>query len=300
MVVCFARLRPIWMDSLRHNHTASSLIKGILKFFLVIGLIGSLHCSHGESASDPYGVWDATLTAPTPTPFSAIEPYEAFYEVGWEGLAAGGVDVKIFASRDRKKRRITARGGPSELIRKLWDYHADYYGEAGANGEVPSWFHIDERIAKKKLLSDATFTPDAVFACHHFTDEVKPWVFTPLPGVRDLFAAMLLIRSQPLQNGDHIRLTIFPDRNPYLVDLTVAGRDTQTIIGKKIPSIRFTIRIRTIELFGDHRGQLAPHRKFRSGRVWISDDNRRLPLRAEVDVFVGSVYCELTSVAPGL
>lgn len=288
------------MDSFRHSHNAASLIKGRLKSFLLAGLIGGLRCLYGESAPDPYAVWDATLTPPTAAPFPSIEPFEAFYEFGWEGFAAGGVKVTISECPGRWKKRIMVKGGPSELIRKLWDYQAEYYGEAGANGEVPSWFHINEKIAKKRLLSDATFTPDAVFACHHFTDEIKPWLFTSLPGVRDLFAAMLLIRSQPLHNGDHIRLTIFPDRNPYLVDLTVAGRDTQTIIGKKIPSIRFTIRIRTIELCGDHRGQLAPHRKFRSGRVWISDDNRRLPLRAEVDVFVGSVFCELTSVAPVL
>jgi hypothetical protein len=45
---------------------------------------------------------------------------------------------------------------------------------------------------------------------------------------------------------------------------------------------------------------LAPHKKFRSGRVWISDDARRLPLRAEVDVFIGSVFAELAKVSPSL
>ena len=185
-------------------------------------------------------------------------------------------------------------------MRKLWNYHADYQGEAGVNGEVPSWFHMDESVSRGMMVSDAVFTRDAVFACHRFTSESKSWWYTSLPGVRDLFAVMLFVRSQPLHNGDHLRLSTFPDRNPYLVDLIVAGRDTLQIMGKTVPAIRFTIGIQTIETMGTNIGRLAPHRKFRSGRVWISDDSRRIPLKAEVDVFIGSVFAKLLKVTPSL
>ena len=90
-------------------------------------------------------------------------------------------------------------------------------------------------------------------------------------------------------------MVVFPDESPYLVDLTVAGRDTLTMLGRKIPAIRFTIRIQTIETHGKNKGLLAPHCKFRSGRVWMSDDAQRLPLRAEVDIFVGRVFAEMVS-----
>jgi hypothetical protein len=32
----------------------------------------------------------------------------------------------------------------------------------------------------------------------------------------------------------------------------------------------------------------------------MSDDARRLPLRAEVDVFIGSVFAELVKITPAL
>jgi hypothetical protein len=51
---------------------------------------------------------------------------------------------------------------------------------------------------------------------------------------------------------------------------------------------------------GANIGRLAPHKKFRSGRVWISDDSRRIPLKAEVDVFIGSVFAKLVKVSPPL
>lgn len=258
-----------------------------------------------HSPYSPYRAWDSSLTPSAAAPFPAIEPFEASYRFGWEGVSAGGATVSVIigddaaGEPDSSRRKISADGGPNEWVRKLWNYHADYLGEAGANGEVPSWFHMDEAVSRGIMFSDAVFTPGAVFACHHLTTESKPWLYTPLPGVSDLFAAMLFVRSQPLRDGDHLRLTTFPDRNPYLVDLTVARRDTIQIMGKTIRAIRFTIGIQTIETMGPNIGRLAPHKKFRSGRIWMSDDARRLPLKAEVDVFVGSVFAELAQVTPG-
>lgn len=265
--------------------------------FLLVAQAASL----GADAS-PYAAIEKTLTAPAEAPFPTIAPFRATYRFGWEGVGAGGATVEVArgADTDRDRLRVVAKGGPNSLIRKLWNYQALYTGEAGADGRIPSWFRIDEELFKGDLLSEAVFGDDSVLACHHFIWEPKPWTLTRLPGVRDLFAAMLFVRSQQLRNGEQLRLTVFPDQNPYLVDLTVAGRDTLTILGKKTPAIRFTVRIRTIETRGPNIGRLAPHGKFRSGRVWMSDDARRLPLRAEVDVFIGSVFAELSTLTPAL
>src|SRR5262249_49150908 len=42
--------------------------------------------------------------------------------------------------------------------------------------------------------------------------------------------------------------------------------------------------------------ELQPHRKFRRGTIWVSDDPERLILRIEAQVFVGTVFAELQSV----
>jgi hypothetical protein len=295
------------MDSLRHRHiTATDRTPGVVRktpltlagaaiAFLLFAQAARL----GADAS-PYAAFEKTLTAPAEAPFPTIAPFRATYRFGWERVGAGGATVEVTRGSAPDQLRVVAKGGPNSLIRKLWNYQALYVGESSDDGGVPSWFRIDEEVAKGDLLSEAVFGADSVLACHRFVSEPKPWTFTRLPGVRDLFAAMLFVRSQPLRNGDRLRLTVFPDQNPYLVDLTVSGRDTLSILGKKTPAIRFTVRIRTIETRGPNAGRLAPHRKFRSGRVWMSDDARRLPLRAEVDVFIGSVFAELVKITPAL
>lgn len=265
-----------------------SVLWGIGIFFFSLAAV---------SGASPYAAWESSVTPPATHPFPAIEPFDATYQFGWEGLRAGSADVHV--SRGEKGScTITASGGPNRVIRKLWEYQASYFGEAGPSGEVPSWFHMDEHISKGDLLSDAVFHPDSVFSCHRMLTEVKPWSETSVPEVRDLFAAMLFVRSQPLLDGDQLRLVVFPDQDTYLVDLNVVGRDTLTVEGKKVKAIKFTLRIQRVETRGAMIGSLKPHQKFHSGRVWMSDDQRRIPLRAEVDVFIGSVFGEMKKVTP--
>ena len=287
------------MDSLKSRYPFAACGILILSFLCLCGAVSLLAEIRIDRPSDPYAVWDRTLTQEAANPFPKLIPFDAEYRFGWEGLSAGGARVNIL-EKPSGRLAITAVGGPDDWIRKIWNYQAVYYGEAGVDGTVPSWFHMDENISKGSLFSDAYFGSGSIFACHRLLMEKKPWELTELPGVRDLFAAMIFVRSQPLHDGDKLRLTVFPDQSPYLVDLTVAGRDTLMIMGKKIRAIRFVLRIQTIETHGEQQGRLAPHRKFHSGRVWMSDDERRIPLRAEVDIFVGRVFAEMTRITPSL
>ena len=280
------------MDFLNYRNAVAAKFHGFLMLVFFAANVFSLYA--GSVGSDPYAAWGDTLTPPAVTPFPSIPPFEAEYRFGWLGMGAGGARVNVGTGK-AGDRTIEVHGGPDSWIRKLWDYQAIYSGEAGGNGGSPSWFHMEECEGKKDILSDAVFRQGNVFACHRLATEKKPWESRDLPGVRDLFAAMLCVRSLPLYEGDKIRLVVFPDESPYLVDLTLTGHDSLTMLGRKIRAFRFTIRIQSIETHGENKGMLTPHRKFRSGRVWMSDDAQRLPLRAEVDIFVGKVFAEMVT-----
>lgn len=288
------------MDPRQHRHAASSgLREGILILALLVLPGFSFGTELRGEASVAVAPWIATLTpAPLP-PFPPVGPFEATYRFGWEGVGAGGATVRV-EQRNGGRYAIFAEGGPNEWVRKLWNYHAVYWGEAGINGETPCWFRMEEEVAKGTFLSEAWCDGGRVVNCHRFTTESKPWNVTEVKGIRDLLAAMLFVRSQPLRDRDRVILTVFPDQGPYLVELAVAGHDTLKILGKKTRAVRFTVRIQRIETRDGVAVALKPHRKFHSGRIWMSEDARRLPLRAEVDVFIGSVFAEVSAITPPL
>lgn len=284
------------MDSFKHTHPLTTCFSGILSLFFL--LAAGLHAESRKS-DDPYAPWDGMLTAPAVSPFVQIVPFDAEYGFGWQGIGAGNAKVHV-TEVGGGRRAIAVRGGPNCLIRKLWNYEVIYTGESGGNGELPTWFRMDENYPKLGLRSEAYFKEGSMIVSHHKENESKPWETIDLPKVHDLFSAILFVRSQPLHDGDKLRVVIFPNRDPFLVDLIVAGRETITLQGKKIHAIRFNLKIETIEAYGSHKGCLAPYKKFHSGRVWMSDDERRLPLRAEVDIFIGRVFAELLKVTPSL
>ena len=115
--------------------------------------------------------------------------------------------------------------------------------------------------------------------------------------IRDIVAAMLFVRSQPLENKDRIGVLAFPGDDAYLAEIQVAGREQIPISGKVRQAIKLTFQINKVARTADKKEyKLEPHKKFRNGTVWISDDENRIPLRAEVNIFIGYVFGELVNL----
>jgi hypothetical protein len=104
---------------------------------------------------------------------------------------------------------------------------------------------------------------------------------------------MLYLRSQPLKDRSVYRVVAYPATNAYLATVTVVGRDKISVHAGNYDAIKLDLQLKRI---GKHL-ELEPHRKFRHGTIWVSDDTERLLLRIEAQVFVGTVFAELQSVS---
>ena len=74
-------------------------------------------------------------------------------------------------------------------------------------------------------------------------------------------------------------------------------RETIQAAGRPVKAIKMSFQLQRIDTSKDN--QLVTYGKFRSGTVWVSDDENRIPIRAEVQIFVGYVYGELVSITYG-
>ena len=103
---------------------------------------------------------------------------------------------------------------------------------------------------------------------------------------------LLYLRSQPLQDRSVQRIVVYPATSAYLATVTVLGRERLTGPAGTYNAIKLDLQLSKI---GKNR-ELEPHRKFRRGTVWLSDDSDRLLLRIQAQIFVGTVFAELQSV----
>jgi hypothetical protein len=105
---------------------------------------------------------------------------------------------------------------------------------------------------------------------------------------------MLYLRSQPLKDRSSYKIVVYPATSAYLATLTVIGREKIAVRAGSYNAIKLDLQLSRL----GKSLELEPHRKFRKATIWISDDNDRMVLRIEAQIFVGTVFVELQSVKP--
>jgi len=234
----------------------------------------------------------ASLSAgPFPPPPGKVD---ARYIFGWSGLQAAAADVRLECGAGGIW-TAAVRGGTTGAARKLWKLDADFTSEVAGQGWRSIYCTLTEKYQRYRVTETSEFRPGGVRSRRESTREgASPpkWMNFYVKGLRDMAGALLLARSQPLDNGDRLSLAVFPGEWMYLVRIKVLGREKLRWQDRKRDVIRCSVEIDWI----DKDYTLKPHKKFHRGTVWVSDDELRMPLRVEVKVFIGSVFAELVEV----
>ncbi len=235
--------------------------------------------------------WESTVTKDPPGNFPAPRPVRTNYHFGWSGITAGTGD--IYFSKIDKRFQLEAAGKTIGFVRALWKLDASYRGLADAETLRPIESKQTETYRKKKLITDLAFTNSGVNRTRTENPSAGKTSTVPFnfPGVLDLHSALLYLRSQPL--GDHsvYRIVVYPATSAYLATVTILERERVSVRAGSYNAIKIDIDLKRV----GKKMELEPHRKFRHATIWISDDENRIPLRIEAQIFVGTVFAELQS-----
>jgi hypothetical protein len=110
-------------------------------------------------------------------------------------------------------------------------------------------------------------------------------VLPMVPGARDAIAALFYVRTLPLKNGERVRFPVNEGGRNVLVELSVDGIERVHVQGQDVDAIRVTP---TLKRRVENRQPLA-------STIWLSNDQRRVPLVLELDAGFGHVRVELVS-----
>ena len=238
--------------------------------------------------------WQSTVAREPPGNFPQLRPLHASYRFGWAGLTAATGEVH-FTAPSADKFRLDGKGQTIGFVRALWKLDADFHALANSQTLRPIETQQTENYRKKKLVTHLTFTSNGVTRARRESRDGATATKTRQFDFTDLFdlpSAMLYVRSQPLTDGSVHRVVVYSTTNAYLATITVAGRDEISVRAGTYKAIKVDLQLDRI---GKHL-ELEPHRKFRHGTIWVSDDRDRLLLRIEAQIFVGTVFAELQSV----
>ena len=271
------------------RHTDTLLWNAVPIFLaLILATAGHALCA------DPKPEWIGSLTSDKgPGSFIAPPSMRLSYRFGWSGIQAATADIHFF-SPNRNTFEVDASGGTSGFPRTL--FRLDLYHQATENKTtlMPIHFFQEERYRQETVKTNVNFEPDCVTGLREKIPSdhpAKPNVFRFSP-VFDLTTALLWVRSQPLTDGDTESLVVWASNAPYLATVTVIGRDKVKIDGQQQNAIKLDLKLKGI----DKKMRLKDHKLFKGGRGWLSDDEKRIPLRIEADIFIGYVFVELEAM----
>lgn len=262
-----------------------------VKKILLIFLCSAVACGHAEEA------WRSRLT-PTVGTFPIIRPFQGEFRFGWSNIAAASAKADFTTTGDRL--RMDVRGGTTRAASLLWKLDAIHSSVVFPSDLRTDWFFQEEKYASRTVYTQAVYQSDGLWRQRDvIPDPTGParWKHIKIEPSRGLVATMFFIRSQPLKPNDRVGVIAFPGDDSYLVEISVVGRETINVAGKSYPTIKLDFGIQRIVRDKETKiSHLEPHKKFRNGRVWISDDANRMALRIEVNIFIGYVFGELVDV----
>ena len=224
--------------------------------------------------------------------FPELKAADAVIRFGWSELEAARAYASI--SYDKNDIFLNTFGGTTGAARLLYQLDATLFAQTSRpNLET---IHSEQVEAYSDMTSTISISGNGTsLSSKKENSRGKPakWKNIPVTPARDLFASMLFVRSQPLLPGDEVALLVFPGGLPFYVKIKSLGAESLTVSGVRWDALKLDIRIQQVNV--KKGNALEPHTKFQSGKIWISNDTRRIPLRAEVNIFIGYVFAELVS-----
>jgi hypothetical protein len=227
----------------------------------------------------------------------ALGSGESFtYRVGY-GIFSHAGEIKITAKAETNDQQpclvVVTTTSTRGFLRSVFPF--DARADSVFNLQTGHMLAHTERSNQRKKPTDTTLTFDYARRTADYRDLVRPQksqiVALPAGDPMDLITSLVQARSWNLKPGDQIDILVMFEEEPY--ELTFHAERYEDI---KTPLGTF----KTL-LVVPRMEKTAPKGMFKRGstvRVWISQDERHLPVKFEVEFKFGKGVSTLTQYEP--
>lgn len=221
------------------------------------------------------------------------------YDVSYFGVSAGDFTVRVEPFKwvgGRKVYHVRGTAISSKVFSLFYRLNDEVETYIDYDGIFSHRFHI--LLNESKQSRDALELNDSekgqTFYWNRWQRKDQPYIeskeyFPIQPFSQDSLSALYFLRSVPLPEGGIITFPVINEGKTWDADVTVVRRETlNTVIG----------RVRTVVLRPEPKYQ-GILKKQGDNYLWLTDDDRRILVRLEAKVKIGTVVAELKSMEPG-
>lgn len=242
-------------------------------------------------------VWKGELSLAKPGGHPAIPPSTLDFTLSWKGMVKAGTLRMEFAPKGVKKPGVVVIKSTASSLgaaATIFPYSHNYWSEISPRTLGSSYFHATVNDGEESVVTTNRYTAGNVdvreVATVTGTGAVNTQAFAfPHGPARDMFSAILYIRSQKLNPGEEYTLLLIPFTSPYLLNVKVEAKEKHH--GRD--ALRLSFGLRKIDRTTH---ALVPYKKLKKPvTLWLSDDADRVPLELRAAVYIGDVRAVLTN-----
>ena len=213
-------------------------------------------------------------------------PEKLTYSLSWLGIPVGSATQEF--TEDGAGRRIVSHARSNDWLSSF--YPVDDRTEsrlAVTGGSFPGESRYYRMLFKEgKRTRDREITFDQARRIGRFHDRIGgEQVDVPIvENTFDIYASFYYVRCQPLESGKSFMIHVLDGKELRHIEVKVLKRERIKVPAGEFDTIQVRPLVKPEGVFEGKGGAL----------IWLTDDSRRIPVKAQTKVRVGSVTAVLT------
>ena len=215
------------------------------------------------------------------------------YQASWNGMisvATAEIHTVPTVVDGKKVYQVRVEAKTSGALDLIWRMRDTIRSTFDAKALLPSRFTFNQRENSRVIDTEARFDPATKqWAVNRQQVGKKPRVYYfESNNTLDPITAVYLARSTDFKVGDKLYFKVFGGRSQYLLELFVEKKEPVSMkSGKTVEAYRIIPRVQNITKNGYAS-------RFSEATIWISADERRVPIKMSSKIAFGTVHLELT------
>lgn len=209
------------------------------------------------------------------------------YDIFWFGICVGEASLEAITMNDVL--RITSQVHSTPFVSSI--YKVEDFAESWVIRGNPFNFRIKQQEGQYKSNKETIFDMDRkTITFHNYQESIKHEHFIEERVFWDVISAFYYLRTQPLEIGKSVYIPIFDSNKFYTAKIDVLKKERIKLANKsgEIDTILVKPGLESEGLF-QRKGDIL---------IWLTDDEKRIPVKVATKVTIGSVVAELRDSEP--
>lgn len=211
-------------------------------------------------------------------------PEKLVYNLSWTGISVGTATQEI--SEDGSFRRIVSTARSNDWLSTFFpvdDRTESILEKRGAFPGTTRSFTMLFKEGRSIRDREITFNPAERSALYHNKRKGEKQVISIEPDTYDIYSSFYYTRYQPLEPGKSIFINVLDSKKLHRIEIRALRREKVRVPAGEFNTIVIEPMVKPVGVFEGKKGAY----------IWLTDDDRRIPVKAQTKVALGSVTAVL-------